>query len=133
MSESLRISTIIRGPGLFKPGGRRAHLGLTSGQPLLLEREPGNPADPCAVILRTLDWVPVGYVQRPKSVIVASLIDQGMMLLGRVSRAADLRVEAGRAVLVLAHALIWSDGHADTQASTTNENPCLKIFEDMNS
>lgn len=130
MTEPVRIRTQVRGPGLFDPGGTEAHLRLVPGQPLILEREPGNPVDPCAVILRTLDGIPVGYVQRPTSIIVSALIDQGTMLLGRVTRAPQARrLPGGGRAYRVARALLWSDGHPQTQASTTNENPCRELLE----
>lgn len=57
---------------------------LTVGQPLITEREPGNPHDINAILLRDLTGKAVGYVQRFVAARVAPFMDSGFMVLGRV-------------------------------------------------
>lgn len=56
---------------------------LEAGQPLLLIREPGNPADRNAVRVADLIGSPCGYLARESAPLVAYLIDSGVLLLAR--------------------------------------------------
>lgn len=108
MSRGISVTARIRGAGLFGKEGKAAHLVLTGGQPLLLDREPGNPVDPLAVIVRTLHGEPVGYIQRPINAEIAALIDSGRVPLARVDRPPEIFSDIG--VYRVARALVWIDG-----------------------
>lgn len=59
-------------------------LGLVAGQPLLLHREPHNPADGNAVRLTDLYGGPVGYVERNVAAVIAKMLDMRVMVMARV-------------------------------------------------
>lgn len=73
---------------------------LSQQQPLLLRREPDNPADPNAVLVTDVLGEPCGYVAREHAAEVSSRL-QREMLLARTS---------GPCLCIARSILIWSEG-----------------------
>lgn len=48
-------------------------------------REPNNPHDPRAIVIRTADGVKIGYVPRADNAIFSRLMDAGKLLFGRIT------------------------------------------------
>lgn len=54
---------------------------LREGQPLILQREPDNPYDPLAIVVRTSSGRKLGYLPRRLNEIPAGLMDAGQGLM----------------------------------------------------
>ena len=71
------------------------HLG--PGDKLDFFREPDNPYDPQAIMIKNADGVKIGYVPKRDNVVFARLMDAGKLLFGRISdkemRGGWLRIE----------------------------------------
>lgn len=98
------VETTIRGPTLF-PNGVRAHGLCLVGDPLIVTREPDNPAHSNAIRAETLDGEPIGYVARENADIVAPWMDRGWVYTARVIRAAEI-VYRGRLRFIKTESLI---------------------------
>ena len=48
-------------------------------------REPGNPYDAQAIVIKTVDGAKIGYVPRQDNVIFARLMDAGKLLFGKIT------------------------------------------------
>ena len=48
-------------------------------------REPDNPYDNQAIVVKTVDGVKIGYIPKQDNVIFARLMDAGKLLFGRIS------------------------------------------------
>lgn len=48
-------------------------------------REPDNPYDNQAIVVKTVDGVKIGYIPKQDNVILARLMDAGKLLFGRIS------------------------------------------------
>lgn len=48
-------------------------------------REPDNPYDPLAIVIKTTDGVKIGYVPRADNAIFSRLMDAGKLLFGRIT------------------------------------------------
>lgn len=48
-------------------------------------REPNNPYDPQAIVIKNADGVKIGYVPKNDNLIFARLMDAGKLLFGRIS------------------------------------------------
>ena len=48
-------------------------------------REPGNPYDDKAIVIKTVDGVKIGYVPKADNAIFSRLMDAGKLLFGRIS------------------------------------------------
>ena len=48
-------------------------------------REPGNPYDDKAIVIKTVDGVKIGYVPKADNSIFSRLMDAGKLLFGRIS------------------------------------------------
>lgn len=48
-------------------------------------REPDNPHDKAAIVIRNADGVKIGYVPREDNVIFARLMDAGKLIFGRIT------------------------------------------------
>jgi hypothetical protein len=59
---------------------------LALGSRLVLEREPDNPHDARAIRIRSEAHVDLGYVPRAKNEVLASLLDAGKLLFGRLDQ-----------------------------------------------
>lgn len=57
---------------------------LTPGSLLVLQREPANPHDSLAILIRHESGAPLGYVPRVKNEALARLMDAGKLLFGRL-------------------------------------------------
>lgn len=97
----------IRGAALFGTAGRKAWVSMTVGQPLLLEREPLNPADSSAIKVSDLMGQPVGYVAREVSCKIAPVMDAGKMVLARITRPVVLRTKS------FPVAKLWIEGNVE--------------------
>lgn len=107
MKEYIRSE--LRGPTLFGKVGCITFMGLVENQPMILEREPSNPVDPCAIIVRTLLGQPAGYVARETAAYVAQGMDLGTEWLCKVTGNPPSR---GRAVIPI---MLWLDGEPEKQ------------------
>ena len=58
---------------------------LKIGDTLDFFREPDNPYDKRAIVIRTTDGVKIGYVPRADNVVFSRLMDAGKLLFGRIS------------------------------------------------
>lgn len=63
--------------GVTHEGRQDLVAGLEEGQPLVVAREPDNPADPSAVAVRLTDGRQVGYLRRQIAAALAPLMDVG--------------------------------------------------------
>ncbi|MFV0267763.1 MAG: HIRAN domain-containing protein [Draconibacterium sp.] len=48
-------------------------------------REPDNPHDAKAIVIKNMDGIKVGYVPREDNVIFSRLMDAGKLLFGRIT------------------------------------------------
>ncbi|MCL1940434.1 MAG: HIRAN domain-containing protein [Synergistaceae bacterium] len=48
-------------------------------------REPGNPHDPKAIVVKNVDGVKIGYVPKADNTIFSRLMDAGKLLFGRIT------------------------------------------------
>jgi len=58
---------------------------LNIGDKLDFFREPDNPYDKKAIVIKNADGVKVGYVPRADNVIFSRLMDAGKLLFGRIT------------------------------------------------
>ncbi len=58
---------------------------LASDDKLDFFREPDNPYDSKAIVIRTLNGVKIGYVPKADNLIFARLMDAGKLLFGKIS------------------------------------------------
>lgn len=58
---------------------------LNAGDTLDFFREPDNPYDKRAIVIRNKDGVKIGYVPKADNVIFSRLMDAGKLLFGRIS------------------------------------------------
>ena len=58
---------------------------LREGERLAFFREPENPYDAQAIVIKTTDGVKIGYVPRQDNVIFARLMDAGKLLFGKIT------------------------------------------------
>lgn len=58
---------------------------LNIGDKLEFFREPDNPHDKQAIVIKNTDGVKVGYVPRQDNLIFARLMDAGKLLFGRIT------------------------------------------------
>lgn len=58
---------------------------LQIGDRLAFFREPENPYDAQAIVIKTTDGVKIGYVPRQDNVIFARLMDGGKLLFGKIT------------------------------------------------
>lgn len=58
---------------------------LQIGERLAFFREPENPYDAQAIVIKTTDGVKIGYVPRQDNVIFARLMDAGKLLFGKIT------------------------------------------------
>ena len=59
---------------------------LNVGDKLEFFREPDNPHDSKAIVIKNTDGVKVGYVPRQDNVIFSRLMDAGKLLFGRITK-----------------------------------------------
>lgn len=65
-----------------------AALAIQNGAPLILDREPDNPHDRNAIIVRDIFGRAAGYVQREVAAIVARWMDEGYLVSAKCIRKA---------------------------------------------
>lgn len=58
---------------------------LQIGDRMAFFREPENPYDAQAIVIKTTDSVKIGYVPRQDNVIFARLMDAGKLLFGKIT------------------------------------------------
>ena len=58
---------------------------LNAGDKLDFFREPDNPHDPQAIVIKNNDGVKIGYVPQQDNPIFARLMDAGKLLFGRIT------------------------------------------------
>ena len=56
---------------------------LKSGDRLNFFREPDNPYDEFAILIKTMDGVKIGYIPQKDNIIFARLMDAGKLLFGK--------------------------------------------------
>ncbi|RHT72880.1 hypothetical protein DW741_04930 [Ruminococcaceae bacterium AM28-23LB] len=66
----------------YIPGGE--HLALWEGEELIFKREPDNPFDPKAVAVLRENGQRIGYLPREYNAIPAALLEEGILLTGRL-------------------------------------------------
>lgn len=89
-------------PLSFRLAGKRFandDVELEHGQRLVLEREPGNPHDPGATIVLTLDGEQIGWVPVQYSGLISRLLDEGIPLRATIERRLLLPTPRGRWVV----------------------------------
>jgi len=57
---------------------------LNEGDRLEFFREPDNPHDGRAIVIRTLNGVKIGYIPRADNIILSRLMDAGKLLFGTI-------------------------------------------------
>ena len=57
---------------------------LKNGDRLNLFREPDNPYDEFAILIKTMDGVKIGYIPKKDNIIFARLMDAGKLLFGKI-------------------------------------------------
>lgn len=119
----------IHGPGLFGDAGRVAQIGLVVNQPLILEREPANSVDACAILVRDLLGAPVGYVQREVAARVAPVMDDGCTVLAKV--AAPVGPGKSPHTFRVADALLWVDGLEGERLNDVGHVYRLPTFDEL--
>lgn len=73
------IESECRGCGLLGQSAVQEYRALCAGQPLFLVREPSNPVDSNAIILKTVLLQPCGYVAKEHALIIAPQLDRGVL------------------------------------------------------
>jgi len=58
---------------------------LRTDERLSFFREPDNPYDPEAILIKNADGVKIGYVPQKDNVVFARLMDAGKLLFGKIS------------------------------------------------
>lgn len=58
---------------------------LKSGDRLNLFREPDNPYDEFAILIKTMDGVKIGYIPQKDNIIFARLMDAGKLFGGKIT------------------------------------------------
>lgn len=58
---------------------------LNTGDALDFFREPDNPYDKRAIVIKNKDGVKIGYVPKVDNVVFSRLMDAGKLLFGRIS------------------------------------------------
>lgn len=58
---------------------------LKSGDGLNLFREPDNPYDEFAILIKTMDGVKIGYIPQKDNIIFARLMDAGKLLFEKIT------------------------------------------------
>lgn len=58
---------------------------LKSGDRLNLFREPDNPYDEFAILIKTMDGVKIGYIPQKDNIIFARLMDEGKLFWGKIT------------------------------------------------
>jgi hypothetical protein len=58
---------------------------LKTGDKLNFFREPDNPYDKKAIVIKNIDGVKIGYVPKTDNVIFSRLMDAGKLLFGRIT------------------------------------------------
>ena len=58
---------------------------LKSGDRLNLFREPDNPYDEFAILIKTMGGVKIGYIPQKDNIIFAPLMDAGKLLFGKIT------------------------------------------------
>ncbi len=66
------------------PGIEELEPQLEIGERLSFYREPNNPYDEKAIVVKTASGTKIGYVPRKDNVVFARLMDAGKMLFGRI-------------------------------------------------
>lgn len=66
------------------PGIEELEPQLEIGERLSFYREPNNPYDEKAIVVKTASGTKIGYVPRKDNVVFAHLMDAGKMLFGRI-------------------------------------------------
>ncbi|MCC8111487.1 MAG: HIRAN domain-containing protein [Ruminococcus sp.] len=59
---------------------------LKIGDRLDFFREPNNPYDERAIVIKNTDGIKIGYVPRKDNVVFSRLMDAGKLLFGRISK-----------------------------------------------
>ena len=98
----------LRRPNLFKGACARVRA-MTSGQPLILIREPTNPNDANAIIVADLLGKPCGYIERRIAAIVAPFLDNRVIVMAKVT---GVYVRRCRIVQ------LWVDGEDATETAS---------------
>jgi len=80
----VKIVSQIKGPGLFSQMARLEYRALLPGQPIILQRQPGNIADKNAVVALTAFLQPCGYIAKEQAAIIAPDMDRGILWLCKV-------------------------------------------------
>lgn len=112
-----------RGAGLFGNLGIIAAMELVAGQPLIMERQDGNPKDRNAIALYTMYHEPVGYVAREHARLLSPQLDAGHLWLCKVVKP---RVRG-----VWARILLWRDeGVTDEVSRKKRSRPRARTRED---
>jgi len=104
----------VRGPALVR--GWNTWIGLESGQPLLLEREPNNPKDANAILVRDLFGAAAGYIERRVAAQVAPVMDSGVMVMAKIKRG----VVHAPGVNHPPVAMLWTE-HKEDKVTTSRE------------
>ena len=58
---------------------------LKSGDRLNLFREPDNPYDEFAILIKTMDGVKIGYIPQKDNIIFARFMDAGKLFFGKIT------------------------------------------------
>lgn len=117
MARNRGYTARIRGSSLFAPECSKIYWSVVTGQPLVLEREPGNPVDPNAIVVADLMGRGFCYVERLVAAELAPLMDAGRLPLAKVLSPPSRR----RGETVYARATIWFDGTEDDEEITIRE------------
>lgn len=84
----MREVTMIVGARHMGAAAANAAIALENGAPLILDREPNNPSDRNAIIVRDIYGRATGYVQREVAAIVAKWMDEGYLVSAKCIRKA---------------------------------------------
>lgn len=104
------IHSEIRGPGLISEAARLEYRALSVGQPLLLTREPTNPVDGNAIIIKTVIGQPCGYLAREHAKIIAPELDRGVLWLAKVT--------APKSAMRCPQVLLWKERRNEAEKFT---------------
>lgn len=68
------------------PGIEELEPFLNLDEKLNFFREPDNPYDSCAIVIKTAGGAKIGYVPRRHNLVFSRLMDAGKLIYGRISR-----------------------------------------------
>jgi hypothetical protein len=108
--------------GRWNSAACTACLALQVNDGLILEREPHNPVDSNAVLMRNITGTFVGYARREQAPIIADWMDRGLVVAGKVTAPVNKGAWA-RHRSMWPWALVWCEEPEAEEAEAATSMP----------